>query len=202
MLFYKVLINAVFTSEGGKANMIKRKMHLTISLLAMMVFVWSSSAWAAYIYDTCHDPDPNVYVDSSNPYEFELDLPGWDFEKGLYTAATFALTYEDQYELDINVYAADPNDPGNYNILLGTVPVTTPYASGTETFDLLSALSLAEFNALFQNQSTLYVQADCHYVFDKACLHLEAVPIPGSVLLLGSGLLGLIGLGKRRRSRS
>ena len=33
---------------------------------------------------------------------------------------------------------------------------------------------------------------------DKACLHLETVPIRASVLLLGSGLFGMICLGRRR----
>ena len=175
----------------------KTKNNLIMSLVIIGVFMWSSSAWAAFIFDSSWDPDPNVFVNSSHPYEFELGLPGWDFEKGLYTQATFALTYEDQCGVDIYVYAADPNDQGNYGILLGTVPTTTWGASGTETFDLLSALSVAEFNTIFQDESLLYVKTNCHYYFDKAELELKAVPIPASVLLFGSGLLGLIGLRRR-----
>ena len=181
-------------------KMIKGKRHLIISLLAIMLFGSYGSVWAALIYETCHNPASDVLVNSSHPYAFELDLPGWDFEKGLYTVATFELTYENQCGLPIKAYAAHPNNPGNYDIILGTIPTTTYGASGTETFDLLSGLSEADFNALFQDQSILYAQTNCHYYFDKACLHLETIstPIPGSVLLLGSGLLGLIGLGRRR----
>ncbi|OPL12945.1 MAG: hypothetical protein AVO38_03055 [delta proteobacterium ML8_D] len=181
-------------------KMIKGKRHLVIFILAIMLFWSCSSVWAAVTYETCHNPASDVFVDSNHPYSFELDLPGWDFDKGHYTVATLELTYENQWGLPIKVYAADPDNPGTYDIFLGAIPNNTYGASGTETFDLLSGLSEADFNSLFQDQSILYAQTNCHYYFDKACLHLETIstPIPGSVLLLGSGLLGLIGLGRRR----
>ena len=109
--------------------MIKRKNILAI-LLACMVFFTAGSALAAYVHDTCYDP-PNVTVDASHPYPFQMWLPSWDFNRDAYTVATFELTYLDQYYLDIFIYAADPNippapdpsNPADYNILIGTVPV-------------------------------------------------------------------------------
>jgi hypothetical protein len=160
------------------------------------------------VYDTCWNP-PNVMVDSLHPYYFPLTLPGWDLDKANYQEATFNITYVDQSLLNIYIYAADPatdtSKASSYNILLGTVPYWTKYCpligkSGTAQFDLLAALDTNTFNALFKGQDTLYVVSDCHYIFDKASLHLETVPgqggtvpIPPSILLLGSGLLGLLG---------
>ncbi len=153
---------------------------------------------------TCWNP-PDVTVDEKHPYYFPLILPGWDLERADYTDATLSLTYHSQYGLDIFLYAADPasdtSSSSSYTILLGTVPYTTPNASGTAQFDLLADLSTEDFNALFQGQDLLYLVADCHYVFDKACLHLDTapVPVPPALLLLGSALLGLVGI--RRSSR-
>ena len=178
--------------------MFKHKGILAILLACMIVFI-SSSALATYIHNDCHDPDPNVWVTATSPYYFEMVLPSWDLGKDAYTEATFDLTYLDQSYLGIFVYAADPlSNPKNYDILLGTVSTSTPGASGTAQFDLL-ALNESEFMALFMGQSTLYVKTNCHYVFDKACLHMEAVPIPGAVWLLGSCLIGLIGLRRRMK---
>ncbi|RLC30466.1 MAG: hypothetical protein DRH37_05305 [Deltaproteobacteria bacterium] len=185
--------------------MAKAKQMLIVLILGILVFV-SVPSWAAFVYDTEWNP-PDVQVTASHPYYFPLVLPAWDFDKGDYTAATFDLTYSDQSWLDIYLYAADPatdtSVASNYNILLGTVPApSTGTASGTAHFDLLSALDTLDFEALFKGPSLLYLVADCHYMFDKASLHLEAdaVPIPTTLLLLASGLVGLIGF-KRRINR-
>jgi len=163
-------------------------------------------ASAAFVYETTWNP-PDVFVDSWHPYYFPLNLPNWAFDKENYTKASFEVSFVDQYWYDIMVFVADPatdtSVAGNYNILLGTVPFDPNHVSGTATFDLLSVLDKATFEALFKNQSTLYVVSDCHYYFDKASLHLEAstVPVPPAILLLGSGLLGLLGI-RRGMNRS
>jgi hypothetical protein len=158
----------------------------------------SNSLRAASVYDTCWNP-PNVTIDSAHPYYFPLWLPSWDLDKINITKATLKVTYLNQDMLDIRMFAADPaTDTGSatsYNILLGTVPWKGYTASGTKEFDLLASLNKGTVKSLFDGQSILYLVADCHYVFDKASVHLEgnAVPIPPAFILLGSGILGLLG---------
>ena len=177
-----------------------------IAVLGFVVCLLScfSDARACYSYhDDCWNP-PNIIVDSAHPYYFRLGLPGWDYDKGDYVKATLDLTYLDQCGLDINIFAADPasdlNDASSFNILLGRVPYSNPYHAGTAQFDLLT-LDESTFEALFKGQSFLNLVADCHYVFDKAAIHLEAdplpTPLPAPILLLGSGLVGLLGFRRR-----
>ncbi len=176
----------------------KRLRWITVLCVVGCLLIVTGTVRAAYVYNTSWNP-PNIVIDSSHPYYFPLNLPGWDFNKGDYTKAMFELTYLDQWYLDINVFAADPatdtSNASSYNILIGTVPCTIDGASGTAQFNLLAMLNDATFDALFDGQNTLYLVADCHYVFDKAALSLEAnpIPIPPAFLLLGSGLLGLLG---------
>lgn len=169
-------------------------------LITALYGVPAGAVTVGYSYSTAWNP-PNVLVDEEHPYYFPLSLPGWGFDKEDYTEALFSVTYLDQC-LDIFIYAADPatdtSEASNYNILIGSIPYTTWGASGTETFDLLTSLDAPTFNALFKGQNMLYLVADCHYVFDKAALSLQAVPIPPAVILLGSALLGIVGIRRMR----
>jgi hypothetical protein len=171
-------------------------------------FIGMGVANASYVeqtYTSSWDPE-NVLVFENHPYYFPLSLPDWNLGKDSYSLATFKLTYLDQVGLDIFVFAADPakdtSEASNYNIELCHVPYTVDGAFGTAEVDLLSLLDANTFNALFKGQSNLFLVADCYYYFDKASLDLKAssVPIPPSILMLGSALLGLIGIRFRRES--
>jgi hypothetical protein len=176
----------------------KKLLGLSCSFVMLMLVVFAGPAGAAS-YSSSWNP-PNVFVDEAHPYYFPLTLPGWSEDKSLYTQAAFEITYLDQ-STDITIKAAnpaiDPSEASNYNITIGAVPVSEWGASGTQSFDLLSTLDTPTFNALFKGQTMLYLVADCHYYFDKAGITLQTrpvVPIPSALILLGSGMLGLVGL--------
>ena len=178
--------------------------YKTFFLFILCIGMFQSGRAMAYSFNWEWDP-PDVLITESHPYYFPMLLPEWDLEQADYTKAVFGLTYVDQYRLDIFIFAADPatdtSVASNYNIMLGNVraPACGYRASDTVAFNLLTALSVSEFDALLNGQSLLYLVADCHYYFDKASLHLEAnaVPIPASLVLLASGLAGFMGLRKR-----
>ncbi len=171
-----------------------------IGVLVAGTLFWTTPLFADVIYDTEYDP-PDTRVTESHPYYFYLNLPTWGYGQDAYTEATFSLTYYDQCQLDIFVYAADTagdtSQAGSYDILLGSVPYHNNIPSGTATFDLLD-LSSTHFNSLFQEQGKLFLVADCCYMFDKAEIHLEAagIPISPTAFLLGLGFVGLVTLGR------
>ncbi len=184
-------------------------------MIVCVIFSASSLAQAAYVWDSVTDPNPNVPVDASNPHFFSMDLPGWDLGHSDYTQATFQLTAVNAISIWAAVPIPDPvSDVGLYTIPLCTAP---DGALSVTQFDLLTALSSSEFDALFMGQTTLYLVANLNtpsvssilqtgsepttpdYYFKQATLTLETVPIPGAVWLLASGLIGLVGI--RRRTK-
>jgi hypothetical protein len=188
--------------------MIIKKMifFLVFCLLWVCAISFPGAHAAGLAYDTHWNPQ-NFMFDSSRPYCFPLSLPDWSLGKNVYSKAELEVSFMDQWDSAMRIYAAVPGSDtgktGSYTILLGTMPYTTGGGSGTARFNLLGMLDESTFNALFKGQDRIFLMASSKCSFDSASLLLTAganpVPIPPAFLLFGSGLVGLVGFKSRKR---
>ena len=95
----------------------------------------------------------------------------------------------DQLNMFISAEIGDSN-PNPQDLALALVTLNYPaLAPGNLT---ISAFSTSYVEDLPGTQELLN--------FNPASINVNVVPIPGSILLLGSGLVGLIGIARRKRS--
>jgi hypothetical protein len=99
-----------------------------------------------------------------------------------------------------NWYYSSASAPGIFN--LSTVNYRDWYWSGWNVEQLDTTASIGH------NLTLTLLGSDCPYGGHAGYVYLDGfgnvtppqTPIPGSILLMGSGLLGLIGIGRRRLS--
>jgi hypothetical protein len=152
-----------------------------------------------YAFGLWLDPSELSYRgwDYANPANFTDHVPLKDGDPS--TPELDPLT---TYDL-ANVYGSfNANDP---NFALYTLSADEELWLGTLTADVLNPFSDGEWDVAIQYD--LVTQGDSFFFNDigpsvlaqTGGPDIAAVPIPGAVILLGSGLLGLIGIRRRQR---
>ena len=198
--------------------MIKKMLAVLIVVaMAMVVNVPGASAWFFEIRDLADDHIAELYLDpegvsldvGSYTLAFEFD----EIEKeylGYTNTAPSPLTpdfwgeleyYDDplgtgtSYLLNFNVDNMEASATVTERILIGTLTfgVDTVNSDGLNDIQFLRVDDsyMARVNGEFKNQVD-----NPEYFRDGP--NLDNVPIPSAALLLGSGLLGLIGIGRRK----
>ena len=87
----------------------------------------------------------------------------------------------------------------NTNNLLATMSFDT-VSTGTADFSVLLEEIFLGSAAWFDNGTFSVITDFGAFEFNGASVDVNAVPIPSTLLILGSGLVGLVGIGHRKRS--
>jgi hypothetical protein len=69
------------------------------------------------------------------------------------------------------------------------------YSSGTPNYEICKIFFTFDYPSGYQNQAYM---VDSHYAWAVRDGDVAPVPIPSTLLLLGSGLAGLVGIGRKR----
>jgi len=172
----------------------KKTIIFTVVVLLVLTFVRMGNALTITVDD---DPDPDVYLSNSsytppapNPFDLTAQLTGYTV-----TSANLIVALTD----DPSSYALFDSEAEDVKIMVDTIEINDEVGDGfspNETY-YINVLSEMNDNKLILTVQSVY--GDFYY--KEATLEVTYTPIPASVLLLGSGILGLGAVGWRRRKR-
>jgi hypothetical protein len=137
--------------------------------------IYTRNATGATVYDITHGSDGQTYGDVSNPWRIGA---GWVTDGVQHT-----FTYETGKG---DAYVSDTGDP-----------------LGGDTHNIISGIDLSFLipaGQLTNPEAWLHLTYKCGNDNLMGNIAASSVPIPASVLLLGTGLLGLVGLRRFRKS--
>jgi hypothetical protein len=192
-------------------------------ILTGVFLVLVSQSGFALTFDFINNPCPDISI-SNDDYKpnnnnwYKLELPVW-YDSRYVTAFTIDMYgYNDDSSKSIDIWGKlgsnQPKKIIGYNVqnstrkfilrldlVSGDLFRNLKNSNGTWTDFIdsgdFSWPSLSDFDGL----NSFLIGYACHFVYDKTSLHIEqqhSVPEPSTMLLLGLGLVGLAGYGRKK----
>jgi hypothetical protein len=188
----------------------KAMKHLMMlgSITMAILLLSGISAQAAMVYSDVHEENPPILIQAGPGATTQFTLALQDYAPGTdLNDANLVLNLADESGRGVGPTAVLSTVETEFSTNVSVVPF--PYRDSTMppvyrdyTVSLDSILDYLEDDGTltFLLRAEPRVPEDNDFLFARAWIEADAVPIPPALLLMGSGLIALIGLQRRSRS--